>query len=172
MTFGLDQGSPRQLYALLGMAHLFSGEGAHLTVAGRRTELLERVAASVRDNGGRAIAVTTDVTDEAAVRAMVAATVAEYGRVDVMCNNAAQPGTDKYIWEQTLENWNGTLAVDDAATKIVTIFNGADGKVIATIPTAEYNPVDGGHALDAILLEPTSGFEPETYGLRNRCSTN
>jgi DNA-binding beta-propeller fold protein YncE len=53
---------------------------------------------------------------------------------------------------------NGTLAVDDAATKVVTIFNGADGKVIATIPTAEYNPVNGGHALDAMLLEPTSGL--------------
>jgi hypothetical protein len=53
---------------------------------------------------------------------------------------------------------NGTLAVDDAATKMVTVFNGADGKVLATIPTAEYNPVDGGHALDAIVLEPTSGL--------------
>jgi DNA-binding beta-propeller fold protein YncE len=53
---------------------------------------------------------------------------------------------------------DGTLAVDDAATKIVTIFNGADGRAIATIPTADYNPVDGGHALDAIVLEPTSGL--------------
>jgi DNA-binding beta-propeller fold protein YncE len=53
---------------------------------------------------------------------------------------------------------DGTLAVDDAATKVVTIFNGADGKVVATIPTAEYNPANGGHALDAMLLEPTSGL--------------
>lgn len=53
---------------------------------------------------------------------------------------------------------DGTLAVDDAATKTVTVFNGADGKIIATIPTAEVNPVNGGHALDAILLEPTSGL--------------
>jgi len=43
---------------------------------------------------------------------MVATTVKEYGRVDVMCNNAAQPGKDLYIWEQTLENWNATIAVD------------------------------------------------------------
>jgi hypothetical protein len=53
---------------------------------------------------------------------------------------------------------DGTLAVDDAANKTVTVFNGADGKIVATIPTAEYNPMDGGHALDAILLEPTSGL--------------
>jgi DNA-binding beta-propeller fold protein YncE len=53
---------------------------------------------------------------------------------------------------------DGTLAVDDAATKVVTIFNGADGKGVATIPTAEYNPANGGHALDAMLLEPASGL--------------
>jgi hypothetical protein len=53
---------------------------------------------------------------------------------------------------------DGTLAVDDAADKTVTVFNGADGKIVATIPTAESNPMDGGHALDAILLEPTSGL--------------
>jgi DNA-binding beta-propeller fold protein YncE len=53
---------------------------------------------------------------------------------------------------------DGKLAVDDAATKIVTIFNGADGSVISTIPTAKENPVNGGHALDAMLLEPKSGL--------------
>jgi NAD(P)-dependent dehydrogenase (short-subunit alcohol dehydrogenase family) len=100
------------------MAHLLAAEGAHLTLAGRRTELLEEVAASVRAEGGRAIAVTTDVTDEAAVIAMVAAAVTEYGRVDVMCNNAAQPGQDLHIWEQTLENWNATIAVDVTAAML------------------------------------------------------
>jgi 3-oxoacyl-[acyl-carrier protein] reductase len=100
------------------MAHLFAAEGAHLTLAGRRTELLEEVAAAVRHEGGRAIAVTTDVTVEADVVAMVAATVAEYGRVDVMCNNAAQPGKDLHIWEQTLENWNATIAVDVTAAML------------------------------------------------------
>jgi DNA-binding beta-propeller fold protein YncE len=53
---------------------------------------------------------------------------------------------------------DGTLAVDDAASKTITVFNGADGKIVATIPTAEVNPVNGGHALDAMLLEPTSGL--------------
>jgi NADP-dependent 3-hydroxy acid dehydrogenase YdfG len=73
------------------MAHLFAKEGAHLTLAGRRTELLEKVAAAVRADGGRAIARTTDVTDEGAVIAMVADTVSEYGHVDVMCNRPGPP---------------------------------------------------------------------------------
>ena len=49
---------------------------------------------------------------------MVADTVAEYGRVDVMCNNAAQPGKDLHIWDQTLENWNATIAVDVTAAML------------------------------------------------------
>jgi DNA-binding beta-propeller fold protein YncE len=53
---------------------------------------------------------------------------------------------------------DGMLAVDDAANKSVIVFNGADGKIISTISTAEFNPVDGVHALDAMVSEPTSGL--------------
>jgi DNA-binding beta-propeller fold protein YncE len=53
---------------------------------------------------------------------------------------------------------DGTVAVDDAASKTITVFNGADGKILSTIPTAEFNPVNGVHALDAMILEPTSGL--------------
>lgn len=102
------------------MATMFAEEGAKLTLAGRRTEMLQTAAGELGDSGHQAIAVTTDVTDEGAVAAMVAATVAEYGRVDVMCNNAAQPGKDLYIWEQTLENWNATIAVDVTAAMLCT----------------------------------------------------
>jgi DNA-binding beta-propeller fold protein YncE len=53
---------------------------------------------------------------------------------------------------------DGKVAVDDSSTKTVTIFKGATGEVVATIPTAEYNPVNGRHALDALVLEPHSGL--------------
>lgn len=102
------------------MASMFAAEGAALTLAGRRTELLEKAAQELRDGGARAIAVTTDVTDEQAVGDLVAATVAEYDRVDVMMNNAAQPGRDLHVWEQTLENWNQTIAVDVTAAMLCT----------------------------------------------------
>lgn len=94
------------------MAMMFANEGAVLTLAGRRTELLESAVRELRDAGKQAIAVTMDVTHEDEVVALVETAVAEYGRVDVMCNNAAQPGKDLYIWEQTVENWNHTVAVD------------------------------------------------------------
>ena len=49
-----------------------------------------------------------------------AAPSTEFGHVDVMCNNAAAPGTDKFIWEQTLENWNSTIAIDVTAAMLCT----------------------------------------------------
>src|SRR6185312_3260642 len=65
--------------------------------------------------GGDAIAVRADVTSEDDVTAMVARAVDEFGHVDIMCNNAATPGKDLWIWEQTLDNWNATIAVDVTA---------------------------------------------------------
>jgi DNA-binding beta-propeller fold protein YncE len=53
---------------------------------------------------------------------------------------------------------DGTVAVDDSQTKVITIFDGASGKVLSTIPTANDNPVSGIHALDAMLLEPRTGL--------------
>lgn len=63
-------------------------EGMRVTLAARRKDRLERVADAVRAAGGEARAVPTDVTDEAAVRALVDGTVAACGRLDVLINNA------------------------------------------------------------------------------------
>src|SRR5258708_13884162 len=53
---------------------------------------------------------------------------------------------------------DGTLAVDDSQTKVITIFDGASGKILSTIPTTDYNGVRRGHPLDAIGLRPKTGF--------------
>jgi len=100
------------------MAMLFAAEGASLVLAARRTDRLEETGRMVRDAGGEAVTVTTDVTDEQQIIAMVDAAIDSYGRVDVMMNNAAQPGTDLHIWEQTLDNWNATIAVDVTAAML------------------------------------------------------
>ena len=53
---------------------------------------------------------------------------------------------------------DGTLAVDDSGNKVITIFDEASGKILTTIPTADYNAVSGVHALDAMVLEPKTGL--------------
>src|SRR5215213_1684108 len=99
------------------MAKRFVDEGAHVLLAARRAELVNDAAAAC---GEAAVAMRADVTVEDDVIAMVARAVEEFGHVDVMCNNAAAPGTDRFIWEQTLENWNATIAIDVTAAMLCT----------------------------------------------------
>lgn len=67
----------------------FASEGASLVLAARRAQALAAVAAECEQAGGRAVAVPTDVTDEAAVDALAARAVEEFGRIDVWVNDAA-----------------------------------------------------------------------------------
>lgn len=61
---------------------------AWLTLAARSTDELERVAGLCRARGGKAIAVTTDVTVPSQCKALVGRAMAEYGRIDSLVNNA------------------------------------------------------------------------------------
>jgi NAD(P)-dependent dehydrogenase (short-subunit alcohol dehydrogenase family) len=62
--------------------------GARVTLADMNAELLEETAASITEAGGRAKAVTLDVTDSEAVRKLVDDTVSEHGKLDYIFNNA------------------------------------------------------------------------------------
>ena len=97
------------------MARMLAAEGAKVVLAARRAELVEATAAEI---GEAAVAVQADVTQEADVARMVDAAMNRWGQVDVMMNNAAGPGKDLYIWEQTLENWNSTFAIDVTAAML------------------------------------------------------
>ena len=65
-----------------------AGEGARIAVAGRTLSKLEAVVAEVDASGGTARAYSVDVSDYPAVEAMVSAVEADWGRVDVLVNNA------------------------------------------------------------------------------------
>jgi 3-oxoacyl-[acyl-carrier protein] reductase len=97
------------------MARMLANEGANVVVAARRFELVEKVAVDI---GDAAVAVRADVSREDDVAAMVEVAMSRWGKVDVMINNAAVPGTDMFIWEETLENWNATIAVDVTAAML------------------------------------------------------
>jgi NAD(P)-dependent dehydrogenase (short-subunit alcohol dehydrogenase family) len=99
------------------MAKLFVEQGARVLLTARREEL---VIAAAREAGPAAIAMRADVTNEDDVRTMVDRAMAEFGQVDILLNNAAAPGKDKFIWEQTLENWNATIAIDLTAAMLCT----------------------------------------------------
>lgn len=97
------------------MSRMLADEGAKIIMAARRIELVEEAAAAI---GDAAVAVKADVTKEDDVAAMVDLAMNRWGKVDIMMNNAAVPGKDLYVWEQTLDNWNSTFAVDVTAAML------------------------------------------------------
>ena len=99
------------------MARRFAAEGAKLLLAARQEELVLKAAA---DAGNGAIGMRADVTQESDVAAMVDRAMSAFGRIDILMNNAAAPGKDLYVWEQTLENWNATIAIDLTAAMLCT----------------------------------------------------
>ncbi|MEV7009202.1 SDR family oxidoreductase [Streptosporangium sp. NPDC051022] len=72
----------------VGFARAFAEAGADVAIAGRRADRLERTAELVRQAGRRALPVTADVSDPEQAYALVEEVVAEFGRVDVLVNNA------------------------------------------------------------------------------------
>src|SRR5207245_11644546 len=68
---------------------LLAGCGASVVLAARSADRLERVASSTeRDTGARCLAVVTDVREEDQCAALVSRTIDEFGRIDVLVNNA------------------------------------------------------------------------------------
>lgn len=75
-------------------------------------EELEGVAAELRKLGRKVIAVKVDVTDETEVALMTAAAMKEFGRVDILCNNAGGGVGGGFVVDQTLDSWNRTVAIN------------------------------------------------------------
>jgi len=89
-----------------------AGEGWQVTLAGRRAEALDSVAARGTDLPGGLDPVPTDVTNEDSVVALFDLAVQRYGRVDLLFNNAGRslPAGDPD--EVSLADWNAIVAVD------------------------------------------------------------
>ncbi|MGH2531471.1 MAG: SDR family NAD(P)-dependent oxidoreductase [Thermomicrobiales bacterium] len=75
----------------------FAREGAKVVAADLIGERAEETAQRIQDAGGTAIGLQADVTSETAVQAMVAQTVATYGRIDVLVNNAGRSRGDDIL---------------------------------------------------------------------------
>ena len=72
-----------------GIAHAFARHGCDVAITSRKAEHLEPTLAELKGMGVRAVAAAADVRDPAAVERAVAATVDEFGRLDILVNGAA-----------------------------------------------------------------------------------
>jgi short-subunit dehydrogenase len=117
----------------LATARLFAQKGARLALAARSAEKLAQIASELPE----ALAVPTDLRDEAAVRQMVTQTQEYYKRIDVLINNAAQ-GQIVPIEKMNLEMYRSVFEVNvvsviAAMQEVIPIMRAQGGGVIINI---------------------------------------
>ena len=121
------------------MALRFAELGADLVITSRRKEVIEKTAEELREHGGKVLAIACDVRDSDQVNDMVSQTVNEFGKIDILLNNAAgnfisptedlSPNAFKTVVDIVL---NGTFNCTQAAGKVM---REKDGGVILNIVT-------------------------------------
>lgn len=142
------------------MAKALAGQGADIAILARRKEKLEKVADEIRELGVKCLSIQCDVTDTESIKTAVAAVKAEYGKADILINNAGSGGVGPA--EQTTDDdWNHTISVDlNGVFKIAREFGklmieNKYGRIInissmyglvgnMALPTAAYHAAKGG----------------------------
>ena len=126
-------------------ALLFAEEGADLVITGRRAELGQRVSDEIRQKGARCVFVEADHSQAGDCSRVLEQTLAEYGRVDILFNNAGivtrgtAETTEEEIWNQTLAiNVTGVWRMCKLVIPVmkrqgggVIVNNGSDWSVVA-----------------------------------------
>jgi NADP-dependent 3-hydroxy acid dehydrogenase YdfG len=92
-------------------ARHLSAEGATVVLGARREDRIQSLAKELSDRGGKALALTTDVTQHEQVRKLVDFAVKTYGRIDVMLNNAGlMPHSP--LERLKIDDWDRTIDVN------------------------------------------------------------
>jgi len=89
----------------------FAGEGGAVVIADLNVEGGETSVRDCKENGGRAVFHKTDVSAEAEIKALVARAVKEFGRLDIMWNNAGIGGAVGPLEQISVEDWDRSQAV-------------------------------------------------------------
>ena len=133
----------------LGIAEAFAAEGMRLVLADVDSNRLAHEAERLRSSGCELETAPTDVGDAAAVQSLADVTMARFGAVHVVCNNAGiiRPGR---TWELPLEDWNAVLRVNllgvvHGVRSFVPLLlaSGEEGHVVNVASMAAVVPVPG-----------------------------
>lgn len=130
-----------------GSALALAEAGAHVVLAARTADRLEHAAADVRKCGVQALALATDVNDVAQLERLVDATVKEFGRIDVLVNNAGgtAPSPALHLSLQDLEAaFHFNVGTAFQLSKLCAPHLAKDGGAIVNISSAMSYMVDPG----------------------------
>ena len=91
-----------------GICLAYAAEGAKVVVAGRSIERGEKVVSTIKEIGGEASFIQTDVAKESEIISLIEKTIELYGKLDIMINNAGI-GFSGPIEETTSEIWDNVM---------------------------------------------------------------
>jgi NAD(P)-dependent dehydrogenase (short-subunit alcohol dehydrogenase family) len=111
----------------------FAKSGVNVVAAGRRKERLEELVGEIESKGSQALAVTTDVSDEAQVQNLIDKAIGRFGRIDTLVNNAGVGLAAKFE-EQSIEDFRRVMDVN---------FWGAVYACKAVLPQMRRQPAGG-----------------------------
>lgn len=162
-----------------GYAQAFGESGATVICAGRNKDRLEDTVRKITESGGTARAFTVDVTDLDSIKALVAAVEAEYGRIDVLVNNAGYENIQPFlevtpqVYDDIMNvNLKGVFFVaqevarvmkDHGGGKIINI--GSLGSYIGLAESSVYCSTKGG----VVQLTKTMAIELGPYNIQVNC---
>ena len=171
---GIGPGLGRSI--ALGLAR----DGATVVLAARNHARLDEVAAEVREIGGEALSVVTDLTVGGDRARLVERTVEEYGRIDVLVNNGFSMGPMTPMLETGVEPWReafevnvfGTIDLTLAAVRVMQSQGGGAIVMINSQAIRRTAPRRGAYAASkSALLAATNVLANEVGPLGIRINT-
>ena len=149
-------------------ALLFADEGAEVVITGRRAELGQRVVDEISQKGARAVFIQADHTQAEACSLVLERTLAEFGRVDILFNNAGivTKGTAETTTEAV---WNETIAVNITAvwrmSKLVIPVMKAQGGGVIVNNGSDWSVVAGKNAFPYVMSKGAVGLMTKAMAL-------
>ena len=152
-----------------GTAAFLAREGASVVVADLDASGSHNVAQTIEQEGGTAISLQVDVSEEQSVRSMIAKTLERFGRLDVLHNNAAAlgetaPGVDADLLALDVDVWDRAMAVNlrgvmlGCKHAIPAMLESGGGSIINTSSGASEN----GHVAGAAYATSKAGVNSLT----------
>ena len=96
----------------LSGAQQLAAAGATVIMSGRRADVVEREADSIRKAGGTVEVEALDVSDAAAVLGVAQAVLARHGKLDILVNSAGLNNPQRFWRDQTVEGWDQVIRVN------------------------------------------------------------